>query len=61
MRNAFIKEPFKLYMMDVKRVIEYLHGGGTLTRVPDSSNWKIKVFAPKEEKEPYWKKKRRQL
>ena len=50
-----MKEPFLLFVMDIQRAITYLQGGENLQNFPESSNWKIKVYLPEDEKEPYWK------
>ena len=55
MRNVFMKEPFLLYVMDIKRAITHFQSGENLQNFPESSNWKLKEYLPEEEREPYWK------
>ena len=55
MRNVFLKEPFLLYIMDIKRAVLHLLNGCNFSDFPETSNWKIKVDKDLPEKEPYWK------
>ena len=50
LRNTFLREPFLIYLLDLRRAIRHLASGGKVSECPQSSNWRVQVVPPK----PYW-------
>ena len=50
MRNTLLREPFNIFLLDLKKAVLHLSNGGKLSECPQSTNWQVKVVPRK----PYW-------